>query len=107
MSLLLQTTQYFPIFPETHGTLIGMPVWDVKVCLQLGVIEEDYADVARILSDQKLTFLFRIVWLSGIDPGPEHVMVVMDVSDYDTGVPDDALGIRHEVETQPGLIKDS
>src|SRR4030095_2998010 len=94
-------------FPDAHGGMRRMTVWNREILLEVRVVEVDAAHVTWVTTHNELalTSAGRVAGVCGVDPGAQHVVIVLDRID------DDSVGlhcpflIRHQVEAQPGLIK--
>src|SRR4029450_9100981 len=98
---------YLAQFPDAHGGMRLMTIRDREILLEVRIVEVDAANVTWITTHNELALASagRIARVRGVDPGAQHVVIVLDRIDDDPVGLHRPLFIRHQVEAQPGLIK--
>src|ERR1035441_4439238 len=80
----------------------GVPVGNGKVALELGIVEVNNADVSGIAPDNE--FLSYVFCVANINPATEDIGIVGDLIENDSIGLYGALGVRHKIQSQSGLV---
>lgn len=94
----------FAPLPNAYRRVRSVPVGNGVVDIDLGVVEPDCADVARVEAEHELALVlgYHRVWC--VDPAAQHVVIVVDLVDHHAVVLYRAFFVGHQVEPQPVLV---